>query len=178
MVSKHLIILTSLSIFLSLGLFYYKQGDLRCFALHPLLWGLNPLQQVASLIRIYGSVLLVQCKQTKFYGANTERSWSLQFDCTMTGKHLHLSCGTYEMFVEIPYFSKQVEFDVQCIIPWSNLCTFNYIMSWKRMLSIYTCLSYHLDYEDVLQKKVKISDCWLISTQLKYGTLHTILVAL
>lgn len=72
------------TVFLCLTLFWSKQGDLRCLALHPPLGG---LQQVASLVRIYGQVLLVQCKQTKFYGANTERSWTLQFDCTMTEKH-------------------------------------------------------------------------------------------
>ena len=77
------------TVFLRLTLFWSKQGDLRCFALHPPPPPppLGGLQQVASLVRIYGQVLLVQCKQTKFYGANTERSWTLRFDCTMTEKH-------------------------------------------------------------------------------------------
>lgn len=33
------------------------------------------------------SQLLVQTKQTKVYGANTQRSWSLWFDCTLARKH-------------------------------------------------------------------------------------------
>lgn len=61
-----------------------NHSDLRRFALHL---AFVRLQQVASAIRIYSSDLLVQRKQTKFYGANTEGSRFLQFDCTMTESH-------------------------------------------------------------------------------------------
>lgn len=61
-----------------------NQSDLRRFTLHL---AFVRLQQVASAIRIYSSDLLVQRKQTKFYGANTEGSRFLQFDCTMTETH-------------------------------------------------------------------------------------------
>lgn len=77
---------------------------------------LGGLQQVASLVRIYGQVLLVQCKQTKFYGANTERSWTLRFDCTMTEKHGFI-------YPVVP---------VRCLQEFQQ---FNSMTSWKTIIS-------------------------------------------
>lgn len=60
------------------------------------------LRQVATLERIYSSVLLVQCKQTKFYGANMRGHGPPRFDRPLTE-----NCGVsfrLETMSEIPLF--------------------------------------------------------------------------
>lgn len=87
--------------------------------LHPSLWGLNPLRQVASLVRIYSLVLLVQCKQTKFYGANTERSWS---------------CGLI-----VPWQRNMAAFVLLYLLIYFQKFQFSkhFMVSWKTIMSIY-----------------------------------------